>query len=76
MDTWVRGRELVENRRELGSVPIDSFIKRIRQEKPARVPGTAAFLTSVLDAAPAVLLHHLERNHVMHKRVILVTILS
>lgn len=76
MDTWIHGRELVENRRELGSLPIDRFIQRIRREKPARVPGTAAFLTSVLDAAPAVLLHHLERNHVMHERVILVTIMS
>jgi KUP system potassium uptake protein len=74
MSTWSKGRSLVQDRRELGALPIGAFLARIRSESPARVPGTALFLTSVTGAVPPTLLHHLERNRVLHERVVLLTV--
>lgn len=76
MTTWRRGRALVQNRRELDAAPLEAFLARLRQEQPARVPGTALFLTSVTGEVPPTLLHHLSRNRMLHEQVVLVTVKS
>jgi KUP system potassium uptake protein len=38
------------------------------------VPGTAVFLTSVPDRTPAVLLHNLKHNQVLHEQNVILTI--
>jgi KUP system potassium uptake protein len=73
MSTWVRGRDMVQSQHELDAVPVDQFLALVRQEQPSRVPGTALFLTSVANAVPPTLLHHLRRNRVLHQLVVLVT---
>jgi KUP system potassium uptake protein len=45
-------------------------------ELPARVPGTAVFMTSNLTGTPPTLLHNLHHNHVLHERVILLTVVT
>jgi KUP system potassium uptake protein len=47
-----------------------------RRFRPARVPGTAVFLTSESKDAPLVLLHHLKHNKVLHENVVLLSIIS
>ena len=42
----------------------------------ARVPGTAIYLTRSLHGVPQVLLHNLEHNHVLHERIIVLTIVT
>jgi KUP system potassium uptake protein len=39
-----------------------------------RVPGTAVFLTSVGDKTPAVLLHNIKHNHVLHEKNVILTV--
>ncbi|MCM2323900.1 MAG: potassium transporter Kup [Oligoflexia bacterium] len=76
MMTWKRGRE------ELGKVmlasasPIDRFLMTIQRKRPARVPGTAVFMTLTEDIAPQVLRHHFRHNRVLHERVILMSIVT
>jgi KUP system potassium uptake protein len=41
-----------------------------------RVPGTAVFMTVSLKSIPPVMLHHLNHNHVLHEKVILLSIKS
>ena len=76
MSTWIRGRQLVQDRRELGAIPVEQFMARLTHEKPARVPGTAVFLTSSAQGIPAIVLHHVDRNQVLHESVVLLTVIS
>jgi KUP system potassium uptake protein len=40
------------------------------------VPGTAVFMTGNLSGTPPTLLHNLEHNHILHERVILLTVVT
>jgi KUP system potassium uptake protein len=55
---------------------VDQFLALVRQEHPERVSGTALFLTSIANAVPPTVLHHLRRNRVLHELVVLVTVAS
>jgi KUP system potassium uptake protein len=74
MVTWRRGREILLARLRQSSVPLDMFLKSLMRNPPARVPGTAVFLTSTQGAVPHALLHNLAHNKVLHERVIFLTV--
>jgi KUP system potassium uptake protein len=74
MSTWKRGRMMLTNILQGGSLPLDLFLKDVERRKPPRVPGTAVFMTSTADGVPVVLLHHLKHNKVLHEQVILMSI--
>jgi KUP system potassium uptake protein len=74
MSTWKRGREILATRLSEGVNPLEDFLKQIKKDPPQRVPGTAVFMTSQPQIAPHALMHNLEHNHVLHERVILLTI--
>ncbi|MEZ4411655.1 MAG: potassium transporter Kup [Gemmatimonadales bacterium] len=76
MTTWKRGRAKLTSLAQQTSLPIDLFIADVARRPPVRVPGTAVVLTSALDVAPPVLLHHLKHNKVLHQRVILLSIVT
>ncbi|HEV7388538.1 MAG TPA: potassium transporter Kup [Gemmatimonadaceae bacterium] len=82
MTTWQRGRMIVRGLLVDASIPLDVLLKDLGDEnpdkrfRPARVPGTAVFLTSESKDAPLVLLHHLKHNKVLHQHVILLSIIS
>ena len=82
MTTWQRGRLIVRGLLVDASIPLDALLKDLGDEnpdkrfKPARVPGTAVFLTSESRDAPLVLLHHLKHNKVLHQHVVLLSIIS
>jgi KUP system potassium uptake protein len=81
MTTWQRGRLIVRSLLVDASIPLDALLKDLGDEnpdkrfKPARVPGTAVFLTSESKDAPLVLLHHLKHNKVLHENVVLLSIM-
>ncbi len=74
MSTWKRGRMMLTNILQAGSLPLDLFLKDVERRKPPRVPGTAVFMTSTADGVPVVLLHHLKHNKVLHEQVVLMSI--
>ena len=53
---------------------MDRLLGRIEQEKPVRTPGDAIFLSANAEGAPAALLANLRYNHVLHERVLLLTV--
>jgi KUP system potassium uptake protein len=74
MSTWRRGRQQVTAILTETALPLDLFVPDMARRKPHRVPGVAVFMTSIPDVAPAVLLHHLKHNKVLHEKVILMTV--
>jgi KUP system potassium uptake protein len=74
MMTWRRGREILFERLNQQSIPLDPFLKSLFSEPPQRVPGTAVFLTATPDATPHALLHNLNHNKVLHERVVFLTV--
>jgi KUP system potassium uptake protein len=76
MTTWNSGRKVVQKILARGSLPMDLFLADVARRKPYRAPGTAVFMTSTPEGAPLVLLHHLKHNKVLHKHVVLLSILT
>lgn len=74
MSTWKRGRELLFHRLREQALPLEGFIENLEAFPPARVEGTAVFLTSTLHGVPHALLHNLKHNKVLHERVVLMTV--
>ena len=46
----------------------------LEKSPPHRVKGTAVFLTSDPDTAPAALLHNLKHNKVLHEKNVVLTV--
>jgi KUP system potassium uptake protein len=74
MTTWKRGREAVAAALRETSLPLDLFLADIARRRPARVPGTAVFMSSDPAGVPVVLLHHLKHNKVLHETVVIMSI--
>ena len=76
LSTWKKGRALLAVRLREKMYPFERFLQDIAAVPPHRVPGTAVFMTGNLIGTPATLLHNLEHNHVLHERVILLTVVT
>ncbi|MGC4092883.1 MAG: KUP/HAK/KT family potassium transporter [Polyangiaceae bacterium] len=74
MTSWKRGREVLGQRFREQMLPLDDFNDLTRVEIPARVVGTAVFMTSQRDGTPPAMLHNFLHNRVLHQHVVLLTI--
>ena len=74
MMTWRRGRQIMTDRLQADSVPLDALLKSLLREPPKRVAGTAVYLTASPDATPQALLHSLKHFQTLHERVVFLTI--
>ncbi|GHH49311.1 putative potassium transport system protein kup [[Pseudomonas] boreopolis] len=68
MRTWRRGRALLREEIRKDGIKIDSFLPGLMLAPPARVPGTAVFLTADPMVVPHALMHNLKHNKVLHER--------
>ncbi len=76
MVTWKRGREILSERFREQLLPLSDFYDVIAVELPARVPGTAVFMTGARDGTPPALLHNFLHNRVLHQNIVLLTIVT
>ncbi|WP_257317608.1 potassium transporter Kup [Shinella pollutisoli] len=77
MWTWTRGTRILREKTRRIEVPMEAFVKSVEKPSahaPVRVAGTAIFLTSDPDFAPAALLHNIKHNHVLHDRNVILTV--
>jgi len=74
--TWQRGSRILVQKTRRVEVPVDALIRSLEKKPPHKVPGTAVFLTSDPDFAPASLLHNLKHNKVLHEHNIILTIVT
>jgi KUP system potassium uptake protein len=73
MYLWHRGATAVSNRLHEGLVPIEVFLEKLKQDRVARVPGTAVFLTRAKRETPPVMVWHVKHNRALHEHVIAIT---
>ncbi|MBX3162178.1 MAG: potassium transporter Kup [Deltaproteobacteria bacterium] len=76
MTTWWRGRQELSKMMETGTIPDDLFLADIAETPLPRVSGTAVFMASGTDGMPNVLLHHVKHNKVLHKQVVLLSVVT
>jgi KUP system potassium uptake protein len=74
MWTWVKGTGILFEKTRKVDVPVVELVKMLQKSPPHRVKGTAVFLTSDPDTAPAALLHNLKHNKVLHEKNVILTI--
>jgi KUP system potassium uptake protein len=76
MLTWRDGRELLNAKHRDEALELRSFLDAVFIAPPARVDGTAVFLSSDVGIVPNALLHNLKHNKVLHAVNLFVTVRS
>ena len=76
MTTWWRGRSELSKTMQTGVIPDEIFFADIAETPLPRVSGTAVFMASGTDGIPNVLLHHVKHNKVLHRQVVLLSIVT
>jgi KUP system potassium uptake protein len=74
MSTWRQGRNALAKKLERDTLPLQAFIAQVHTK--ARVAGTAVYLTSRVDVVPVPLLHNLKHNKVLHRRIVLLHVVT
>lgn len=74
MLTWVQGRERMSERLRSDAIDLRGFLDAVFVAPPARVPGTAVFLSAEEGLAPNALMHNLKHNQVLHEYNLFVSV--
>lgn len=74
MLTWKTGRTILYLHMKNEAMALEPFIEAIGTHPPARVPGTALFMTPNLEGVPHAMLHNLKHNKVLHEKVVVLTV--
>lgn len=74
MLTWVQGRERMSERLRADAIDLRGFLDAVFVAPPARVPGTAVFLSAEEGLAPNALMHNLKHNQVLHEYNLFVSV--
>jgi KUP system potassium uptake protein len=73
MLTWRTGRAALGAVLLRAALPVDLFLGSLKEERPARVKGTAVFMTSNPGVPPS-LTHYFKHAKTLHETVILLTV--
>ncbi|RST55930.1 potassium transporter Kup [Variovorax sp. MHTC-1] len=74
MLTWKEGRRLMGQMQLAEAIDLRGFLDSVFVNPPARVGGTAVFMTAEPGVVPNALLHNLKHNKVMHEQNLFVTV--
>jgi KUP system potassium uptake protein len=74
MYTWRRGTKILFDKTRRLETPLDDLVRVLERKPPARVPGTAVFLTSDPKSAPTALLHSLKHYKVLHEKNVILSV--
>ena len=74
MMTWKQGRHILNEKIRVDAIDLPSFLDAVFVSPPARVEGTAVFLTAEPGTVPNALLHNLKHNKVLHEQNLFVTV--
>lgn len=76
MTTWKKGRKELYRNLIGARFPLESFLSELPRSNMPRVPGTAVFMTLAPVGTPSTLLHNVKHNHVLHEKVVLLSIIT
>ncbi|HST48071.1 KUP/HAK/KT family potassium transporter, partial [Jatrophihabitans sp.] len=74
MTTWRRGRAILTANRREREGSLREFVDELRERDVPRVPGTAVFPHPGKDTTPLALRANVEHNQVLHRDVIIVSV--
>jgi KUP system potassium uptake protein len=74
ISTWRRGQELLCKHTDDIGLSEEDFLASLRRRQPARVRGSAIFVTRLSTRIPRALLHLLKHTKSLHERVVLLTV--
>ena len=74
MGTWKDGRALLNSKIKSDAMDLRDFLDSVFISPPARVDGTAVFLSAAVGTVPNALLHNLKHNKVLHETNLFVTV--
>jgi KUP system potassium uptake protein len=72
LTTWAGGRKLLTTKLAQEALPVEDFVHSCARVQ--RVPGLAIYFTRDPAGVPTALLHSLKHYHVLHDRVLLLTV--
>ena len=76
MATWRRGRQLLIASRKDTEGSLSEFVEELRKQDVPRVAGMAVFPHPNKDTTPLALRANVEHNHVLHRSVVIVSIIT
>ncbi|NGM88097.1 potassium transporter Kup [Parapusillimonas sp. SGNA-6] len=76
MITWKQGREKMHETLAGDHQPLKEFMASLEEFPPTRVPGTAVFMSMIVNTVPPALLHNLKHNKVLHEQALFLTVES
>ena len=76
MLTWHDGRRLLNESLRSDALRLSDFLEAVFIAPPARVDGTAVFMTAEPGNVPNALLHNLKHNKILHQQNLFVTVRS
>jgi KUP system potassium uptake protein len=74
MSTWMAGRRLLAHRLRQRLIPVELYLADLLSHPPLRVPGIAVFMSGNPIGTPPALRHNVMHNHVLHEKVIILTV--
>lgn len=74
MITWKRGREILFEKLNQETMPLNLFVNSIGAGSIQTIEGTAIFMTGTHSSVPHALLHNIKHNKILHERNILLTL--
>jgi KUP system potassium uptake protein len=74
MTTWRYGVEAMRAHQARATTPPDLLIEKLRETHVPRIPGTAIFLTRVANAAPPLLIRHVEQFGALQQTVVALSV--
>ncbi|MBH1971906.1 potassium transporter Kup [Moraxellaceae bacterium AER2_44_116] len=74
MLTWKRGREILFEKLNSETMPLNLFVNSIGAGSIHVIDGTAIFMTGTHKSVPHALLHNIKHNKILHERNILLTL--
>ena len=74
MTTWKDGRHLLNEKLRVDAIDLPTFLDAVFVSPPARVEGTAVFLTAESGIVPNAMMHNLKHNKVLHDHNLFVTV--
>jgi len=75
MTTWRTGRIILTERTAENALTEEDFLRDLEHKRVPRVAGTAIFMSRTTKGLPIALLHNLKHNKVVHKHVVILTVL-
>lgn len=76
MTTWIAGRRLTRSQSPTSDETTTDFVARADATGIPRVPGLAIYLDVDREFVPPAMVTNLERNHVLHNHVVVVTVVT